>query len=405
MVLDDTRARRLIVAIAAAALLLRLAFALLYWVDRPLTHDEQEYLGLARSIADGRGFTYDDAIDTGTAQRFGRAPGYPLFLAALDAGRPVPSTTPARLKIAQSLIGALTVWIIGALALSIAGARAGVVAAAIAAVYPSLVWLSAYALSEAIYACLAMATVFVVQRAVDREHVGLAMAAGALAGAAALVRPAMLIFLPLAILWMLARRRPALAVATVLASAAVIAPWTIRNVRVHERFVLIASEGGVTFWTGNHPLAVGEGDLAANVELKRAELAFRAAHPGLNAEQLEPLYYRDAVEWIAAHPVQWTVLLVRKIFYTIVPAGPSYAVHSARYRIASIVPYAIVLPFALAGALRLFRSPRRPVALFLMAASAILVCIVFFPQERFRIPVIDPILIVCAAALAGRSRT
>jgi hypothetical protein len=31
-------------------------------------------------------------------------------------------------------------------------------------------------------------------------------------------------------------------------------------------------------------------------------------------------------------------------------------------------------------------------------ASAVLVCVVFFPQERFRIPVIDPALIVLAAS-------
>ena len=52
-------------------------------------------------------------------------------------------------------------------------------------------------------------------------------------------------------------------------------PWTIRNIRVYGRFVLVASEGGVTFWTGNHPLAVGDGDLAANPAIKRAELEFR----------------------------------------------------------------------------------------------------------------------------------
>jgi hypothetical protein len=403
MALDETRARRLIAVIAAIGLLLRLAFALMYWVDRPLTHDEHEYLALARSIADGRGFTYDEAVDTGTAQQFGRAPGYPLFLAALDAGRPVPAQTPARVKVAQSVIGAATVWMIGLLALGLAGPRAGAVGAAIAAGYPSLVWLSAYALSEALYAFLAMAIVLLLQRAVDRQHIGLGVLAGGTIGAAALVRPAMLIFLPLAVAWIVSRRQWALAGAIALAAAIVVAPWTARNARVHQRFVLIASEGGVTFWTGNHPLAVGEGDLAANADLKRADLAFRAAHPGLTADELEPLYYRDALGWIAAHPGRWALLVARKAFYTIVPAGPSYAVHSARYRIASIVPYAIVFPFAIVGAVRLFRSPRRPVALFLMAASAILMCLVFFPQERFRIPIVDPVSIICAAALAGRS--
>jgi hypothetical protein len=36
-----------------------------------------------------------------------------------------------------------------------------------------------------------------------------------------------------------------------------------------------------------------------------------------------------------------------------------------------------------------------------MAAATVAAGLVFFPQERFRIPVIDPALIVTAALLAG----
>lgn len=413
MTLDDARARRFLIAAAAAGLALRLAFGLLYWTDKPLTHDENEYLALARGVASGLGFVYDDAHESGTAQRFGRAPAYPVFLAALDAGRPVPTATPARVKVAQSLVGALTVWLIGLIAMYVAGPRAGVWAAGIAAVYPPLVSLPSYALSETLYSGVALATAFVLQLAADharpeagkasRRGVGFAAAAGVLAGVAALTRPALLLFLPLAVAWLLAGRRLALAVALTVAAFAVITPWTMRNLRVHERFILIASEGGVTFWTGNHPLARGEGDLAANPELKRAELALRRAHPGVSPEGLEPIYYREAIGWIAGHPLAWMRLVARKAFFSVVPTGPSYAVHSARYRVASVAPYLLVLPFAVAGARRLWQSPRRPVSLLLLGASSILVGLVFFPQERFRMPVIDPVLIVSAAALAGSS--
>jgi len=242
---------------------------------------------------------------------------------------------------------------------------------------------------------------------VDREKpwTALVIVAGALIGVGALIRPALLLFAPMAAAWLLVRRRFVLAVVLAVTAAVIIAPWTLRNLRTYHRLVLVASEGGVTFWTGNHPLAIGEGDLAANPELKRADLAFRAAHPGLTAEELEPLYYRDALRWIRDEPLQWAALTVRKAFYTVAPVGPSYMLHSARYRIGSIVPYLLVLPCAVVGAWRLWHSPRRPGALFLLAASSLLVCLVFFPQERFRIPVIDPVLIVSAAALAGRSHS
>jgi 4-amino-4-deoxy-L-arabinose transferase-like glycosyltransferase len=247
---------------------------------------------------------------------------------------------------------------------------------------------------------LALSTALALQAAVDRarERVRRPALAGVLCGLAILVRPAMLFFLPLAVIWLVWWRQvPRVAFVFVVGAAVVVAPWTVRNYRTYGRFVLVASEGGVTFWTGNHPLSRGEGDLAANPELKRAELEFRRARPGLTSEELEPFYYRDALHHITSSPLWWVGLLARKVFYTVVPTGPSYGLHSLRYRAASAISYLVLLPFALAGAVVLRRNPRRPAALLLLAAAAVLVCLIFFPQERFRIPVIDPVLIVCAA--------
>jgi hypothetical protein len=39
----------------AAAFLVRVLFAFLYWVDKPLTHDELEYLSLAETLPTGTG--------------------------------------------------------------------------------------------------------------------------------------------------------------------------------------------------------------------------------------------------------------------------------------------------------------------------------------------------------------
>ena len=408
MSIDPTRAPRLIVAAAVVGFALRLAFGIGYWQHRPLTHDEREYLALARNLTIGKGFVYDaPAAEGGSAQRFGRAPGYPFFLAVIGAGRDEFDATPARVKLAQSLVGGAGVWLIGLIASRFSGHRAGVAAAAIAAVYPPLVWICSYVFSEALYSTLALAAVVLLNRALDRGGVASSatgIVGGVAVGLAILVRPAMLLFLPVAALWLIAQRRTPLAVVIVVAAALVVAPWTIRNARVYHRFVLVASEGGVTFWTGNHPRARGEGDLAANPDLKVADLAFRADHSGLTAEELEPLYYRDAIRSIANDPLRWVGLLVKKAFYTIVPAGPSYALHSPLYRFVSIASYLLLLPVGLLGAVHWWRRPHRPEALLPLAASAVMVCLVFFPQERFRIPVIDPALIVFAGGWYGTRR-
>jgi len=213
----------------------------------------------------------------------------------------------------------------------------------------------------------------------------------------------MLLFVPMVVIWLTGRRRLGLAAAFLAGTAVLVAPWTVRNVRVHDRFVLVSAGGGVNFWIGNHPDAIGEGDLAANPHLKEAELEFRRAHPGLSPEELEPLYYRDALASIAAAPGRWLLLLGRKLFYTAVPIGPSYTLHSTRYQAASVVSYLLVAPLALMGLPRLLRAGRRrPTAVLLLGGSAVLTGLVFFPQERYRIPVMDPVLILAAASRAAR---
>jgi hypothetical protein len=412
IVAGNPRAWRLVVAAGVVGFALRLLFGLTYWVDKPLTHDEREYLALAESLVEGRGFTYPPGYDSGTAQRFGRAPLYSMFLAGIGATAPEHGSVPTRVKIVQAFLGAALVCIIGIVAMRAWDPRAGVMAAVIAALYPPLIWYPAYVLSETLFSLIAFTSVFVLQVAVarsDRTNSSrpgspLALLAGGLTGLGVLTRPAMLLFVPLAALWLIKRRRIVLALAMTAGVVAVVGPWTARNYRAYGRFVLVASEGGVTFWTGNHPLARGEGDLAANPPLKRAELEFRQRHADLSAEELESVYYQDALKYIKENPGRWLVLLAKKAFYTIVPAGPSYAVHSARYRIASIVPYALLLPFAVYGAGRLLQGPEPPIALALLVCSSALVCLIFFPQERFRVPVFDPAMIVAAVA-SGRRTT
>jgi 4-amino-4-deoxy-L-arabinose transferase-like glycosyltransferase len=396
-----------LLAAALVGLVVRLAFSLGYWVDQTMTRDEQEYLSLARSLTAGRGFVYDPVLLAGPIQPFGRAPGYPVFLALVGGGRRVTASVPAAVKVAQSAVGAAGVFLIGVLACRLAGARAAKVAAALAAVYPPLVWIAAYAWSEALFWPMGLAVAWLFNPAAqpDRPRGWQAAAlCGAAAGIATLIRPAMIVFVGLAGVWLLWRRLPRRAAALAAGAAIVIAPWTVRNVVHDGRFVLVATEGGVTFWTGNHPLAVGDGDLAANPALRRAQEALQARHPDLGEAQMEPIYYREAIAWIEAHPLDWIRLEARKAFYLVVPVGPSYRLHSTRYYAASVAAYGLALPLALVGLWRLGPARGRTPGLWLLAASAVVVCLVFFPQERFRIPILDPVLVICAGAawMAGR---
>jgi 4-amino-4-deoxy-L-arabinose transferase-like glycosyltransferase len=414
---------RFIAGAALLGLVLRLGFGLWYWVDKPLMKDEQEYLLLATRVATGHGFTYP--ASTPSSGFFERPPGFVVFLATVLVATQDPLVTtrapgsladlppnsshiPTAITVAQCLVGTLVILLVAALAGRAAGPRAAKLAALGAAVYPPIAWVCGYVLTEPLYSALALATVWVLQRAGDvtgARQFRLGATAGLIAGAALLTKEAMLFFLPLAALWLLLHKRRQLFAAFTLGVALLVLPWIARNYLVHDQFILTAAHGGVTLWTGNNPLAHGEGDLAANPEMGLARKALEDRHPGLSNQAMDDVYYSEVMKFVREQPGRWLLLEVRKFFYTFVPIGPSYTLHSGRYYIASLVSYGLLAPFALVGLWMLLRRPGiSPLwALGLLALSSVVVCLVFFPQERFRIPVIDPAAIVAAAvALASR---
>lgn len=388
-----------LLAAAVVGLLARLAFGFGYWTEQPLTRDEQEYLSLARSLARGHGFVHDEAL-TASIDPFGRAPAYPAFLALVGGGRAPVAHVPPAVKIAQAIVGAVGVLMLGLIAYRLAGPRAAAIAAAIAAVYPPLVWIAGYALSEALFWPIALAAVWAFDQTTRSGRAGVWAAAGsgALCALAILVRPPMIFFVPLAAIVLAGRRHWTALAAFTLATATVLAPWTARNYMAHGRLVIAAPTGGVNFWVGNHPLAVGEGDMAANPAIKIDQVRLRAAHAHLTEEQMEPIYYREAWAWIRAHPGDWLLLEIRKLFHLIVPVGPSYTLHSPRYYAASALPYLLLVVLAVAAWPRVRYRAGAAAGLWIFAASAVIAALVFFPHERFRIPILDPALIVLASA-------
>ena len=333
--------------------------ASLYWTNQPLTRDEREYLSLARSLTAGRGFVYDSEVLRGPVEPFGRAPGYPVFLALVGGGRDVVGAVPTSVKVAQSVVGAIGVLLVAALAGRLAGPRAAVAGAAIAAVYPPLVWVSAYAYSEAVFWPFGLLVVWSIDR-LTPNHArlpALAFASGALAAPAYCcerrsdvltarrsvgcasgvgLRPAVLFALG-------ARPRDHAVGGPQLRSSR-----PLRHRRVGRRCDVLDRQQSARHWRRRH---------GRQPRLKEANAALRARHPDLNEEQMEPVYYREALSWIRTNPGAWLALEVKKLFYLIVPIGPSYTLHSTRYLIASVVSYGTLLVLALAGFLRLGTAP------------------------------------------------
>ena len=359
---------------------------------------------LAENFVDGKGLVYGDG-----ESRLMRSPGYPIFLAGvLSVWRSIKAV-----KIAQSILGALAILLVAALAHRLAGRGPAMVAAFVTALYPPLVWTSAYVLSETLYTVLTLTAAYVLWRNLDwvqRSKAGGAamiarfLAAGAFVGLAVLTRPEILLFVGLVSLVLVVDRRWTAAIAMLVGTAIVVAPWTAHNYLEYGEVILVSSRGGPNFWLGNSELAPGDGGAGATPELKRGYDAIICEHADLSPSDLEQLFYREAFTWMREHPVDWLVLLVKKNFYFWVPVGPSFSSHSHLYWIGHAASYLSLLPFAVAGFWRVVRRPSQPVVLWALAAATLLTSLIFFPLPRYRIPIFDPVMIVCASALLRHGR-
>lgn len=224
-----------LVAIAVAALAVRVAFAVVVDPQVPEVSDASAYHLLGRHLAEGRGYIR------------------PFDLTILGEVRPTaeyPPVLPALLAVANLLgigsvdgqqlvlpvVGTATVVVVGLLGRRVAGPVAGLVAAAIAAAYPMLFQSDAILMPETPFALLVATSLLLAHQAAARPDLPRFALAGAVVGLAALTRAEGLLLAPLLLVPVAARagdvparRRAGLALAGLAAATLVVAPWTIRN--------------------------------------------------------------------------------------------------------------------------------------------------------------------------------
>ena len=171
---------------------------------------------------------------------------------------------------------------------------------------------------------------------------------GVILGCAALTRPFSLLLLPVLLAVMIleqSRTRkyclPALFAVTV-AFCATIGLWTVRNYRVHGRFVAIATNGGLTFYGGNNSLVAQQfsqlGGWVSTVKLPGRD-AIEATHDEATHDHME---WRLGLDWVRDHPSLLPQLLLGK---TIRFMGPDIDVPKPLYiviNVLSVIPFMVL---------------------------------------------------------------
>jgi 4-amino-4-deoxy-L-arabinose transferase-like glycosyltransferase len=396
--LENKRIRRnVLILILCFAVLLRILFIIFYWTDKPLTLDMKEYILLGRNIAQGKGFNYGEEEALG-AEHYSRPPLYPFFLAGIFS---LFGTNLYIVRIIQALLGGINCILIYLIAQRIINQKAGIIAAFISAIYLPFIWYSAHILSEVLFSTLFLTCILFLFA--NNRHNKQQFIAGMFLGLSVLCRPIGLFFLPFALVWLLFNHWKSFA--DIAKAAAlflvgfilIVAPWIIRNYVVEGQFVLVHSSGGVTFWLSNHPLSLGDGDLAANPQLKAAYKEFLKKHVGYNREDLDRVLYREAFTYIKNNPFKIIILDLKKLFYFWIPVGPSMQIFSFKHKATSYISYFPCLFLSILGIYISRNQWKKNFLIYLTLLSFTVSIMVFYPQERFRIPVVDPCLIIFAS--------
>jgi len=186
-----------------------------------------------------------------------RPPGYVYFLALIYRVAGLGYVAPRVAQMALGLASCLLAWRLGRRVLNPVGA---LIAAALMATYWAFIYFEGELNEPPLLAFLTVLLIWVLARWTVAPGYMLAGAAGVLLGVVAVIRPNVLLFVPVVLVWTgwvlwrrgTLRRWVGAAVTLVVGTAVMIAPVTIRNYVVGKDFVLISSNGGVNLYIGNN---------------------------------------------------------------------------------------------------------------------------------------------------------
>jgi hypothetical protein len=333
----------------------------------PLYFDGGDYHRLAVGLAEHG--TYGPPVAD-------RPPGWPVLLAAVYRVVGVhPAAGLALNVILAGLAATLVVLLAGRLGLPPLGAAAAGLAAGLC---PWSLLLGATLYTETLYTLImVLLALLVIAARGRRAQIAWWAGIGLTTGCGILVRPQLVIWVPFALCFALAGRRPAAALAFTAAVVLVLTPWTVRNYARLDSFVPFDTRGGATLAAANNDLSEGGQSTAG---LPR--------FPAGTEVQNDREFRSAAVRWIMADPVRFVGRMDDRLVRTFDPMTKLVhgAFGSVPLRWTVRVIWMILMAIVLWGLVLRHRGPwLAPISL---VAATLLLVVVFGGGFRFLVPVV-----------------
>jgi 4-amino-4-deoxy-L-arabinose transferase-like glycosyltransferase len=404
--------RHSILFIVLVALLLRLAVITIGHTYRITPRRDHFQFGwemgrLARSIAEGQGFSSPTDLPTGPSAW--APPLYPYILAGVFKLFGVYSPLSAWVILAfNSVFAALTCLTLYKIAERIYGISVAPAAAWTWAVFPYAIYWPVRVVWETSLTTflLSLALLLTLRMADEPPRPRMWILFGLLWGVIALTNTAVVSMLPFCLLWLLYHlpRRPQQflgAALCVLTAALVVSPWLVRNYQVFGKFILVRD---------NLPLEMYE----ANNE-QSAGLWTRNEHPGNNPEamrrfqELGELGFmaekrQQVREFIREHPGRFLLFTIERAVYFWIAPPQAAIVAGYDLMISRHTNFLLAAVLAFAGLWLTIRNRKR--GAFLLACFLLVYPLPYYlvmPFVRYKHP-IEPEMIMLIVYLFWESR-
>ena len=413
----NSTSRRWLAVIILFAVAARVAAAL-YIGDQvepmPGTYDQVSYDRLANRVLDGHGFSFEKLwwpltrADEPTAHW---SYLYTLYLAAVYA---LSGNHPVVARLVQAVLaGVLMPWLAYRLGARHFGERVGLAASGLMAGYAYFIYYAAALMTESFYIMGVLWVLDLAGRPVpaanspsELRRRGLLL--GLALGWTVLLRQVFMVCIPVLFGWMLwrcyARQRDSLGRASLLLLTATlvmvlaIAPWTVRNYLVFDRFVPLNTNAGFAFFWANHPIH-GQDFQAVlptwsdYIELIPVELQ------SLNEAELDRALLARGLRFVVDDPVRYLALSASRMseYFMFWPSSESGWISN----VSRVLSFGLLWPLMVYG---LLANARRAISsdgfiLYLFAFSYTAVHLLSWALIRYRLPVDAVLLIFAGAAL------
>ena len=198
----------------------------------------------------------------------------------------------------------------------------------------------------------------------------------------------------------------------------IVAPATWHNYRLERQFVMVSANGGINFYIGNNPRADGiygnAQGFSPAVEHQFEEcrsLAEKAEGRVLTRGEVSAYWFRQGAAFIRQDLRRYLRLegLKLKRLVSGIEYSNMYYLSFERKRFTPLLwlfplGFALLLPLAAAGAVCLLREWRKYALVGIVILVTVLNMLIFFVDERFRLPLAPFLIFIAAVGLVKGAR-